>query len=104
MRADDDVELALREILLDLCEFLGGNEAGRLGHLDRQAAKAVAEGFVVLPGKQRGGNHDSDLRTVHGGKEGRAQRHFRLAEADVAANETVNWPAEIGRARLNSSH
>ena len=39
---------------------------------------------------KRGRHHDGDLLAVHGRDEGRAQRHFGLAETDIAANETIH--------------
>ncbi len=47
----------------------------------------------MLAGEQRGRNHDSHLHAIHGGKESGAQGHFRLAEADVAADKAVHRPA-----------
>ena len=47
----------------------------------------------MLARQQRRRHHDRDLLAVHGGDEGGAQRHFGLAEADVAANQPVHRPA-----------
>ena len=43
--------------------------------------------------QQRRRHHDRDLLAVHRGDEGGAQRHFGLAEADVAADQPVHRPA-----------
>ncbi len=43
--------------------------------------------------RQRRRHHDRDLLAVHRGDEGGAQRHFGLAEADVAADQPVHRPA-----------
>ena len=58
----------------------------------------------MLAGQQRRGHHDRDLEAVHGGDEGRAQRHLGLAEADVAAHEAVHRApgAQIGQHRLDA--
>src|SRR3712207_8790828 len=58
-----------------------------------------AEGPVVLARQQGRGHDDGDLLAAHGGHEGGAQRHFRLAEAHVAADEP-----DRKSTRLNSSH
>ena len=55
--------------------------------------EALGEGFCMLARQQRGRHHDGHLPAVHGGDEGRAQRHLGLAEADIAADEPVHRPA-----------
>jgi hypothetical protein len=47
----------------------------------------------MLARQQRGRHHDGHLLAVHGGDEGGAQRHLRLAEANVAADEPVHGAA-----------
>ena len=93
MGADDDVDRAVREALLDLLHLGGGHEARGLGDVERQAAEAVAEGLVVLAGQQRRRHDDRDLLAVHGGHEGGPQRDLRLAEAHIAADEPVHRAA-----------
>ena len=44
----------------------------------------------MLAGEQRRRHDDCHLLAVHGSNEGRAQCHFRLAEADVAADQPVH--------------
>jgi hypothetical protein len=44
----------------------------------------------VLAREQRGRHHDGDLLAVHCRDEGGAQRHFGLAEADIAAHQPVH--------------
>ena len=58
-------------------------------------AQALGESLGVLARQQRRRHHDGDLLAVHGGDEGGAQRHFGLAEADVAADQPVHRPAGI---------
>ena len=92
--ADDDVDRAVGEALLDL---------GQLGRRRRGAtparpctgkpAEALGEGLGVLARQQRGRHHDRDLLAVHRRGEGGAQRHLGLAEADVAADQPVHRPA-----------
>ena len=47
----------------------------------------------MLARQQRRRHHHGDLLAVDGGDEGRAQRHFGLAEADIAADQAVHRPA-----------
>ncbi len=55
--------------------------------------EALREGLEILARQQRRRHHDGDLKASHGGEEGGAQRHLRLAEADVAADQPVHRPA-----------
>ena len=47
----------------------------------------------MLARQQRRRHHDGDLQAGHGGNEGGTQRHLRLAEADVAADQAIHGPA-----------
>ena len=72
--------------------LLGGAKARQLGELDRQVGEAIGEHLHVLLGKQRRRHEHRDLLAVGERHERGAQRHFRLAEADVAADEPVHRP------------
>ncbi len=87
-------------------ELGGADQPGGLADIERQAAKTVDEGLEMLAGEERRRHHDGDLAAVHGGDEGGAERHFRLAEADVAADQPVHRPAgdEILQRRLDGGH
>ena len=69
----------------------------------RQAGETLAEDARVLAGEQRRRHDDRGLLAVDRGGEGGAQRHLRLAEADVAADEPVHRPAgrEVVERRLD---
>ena len=58
----------------------------------------------MLPRQQRRRHDDGDLQTVHRGDECGSQRHFRFAEADVAADQPVHRLAggEIGEHRVDA--
>ena len=103
MGADDDVDAALGDALLDPGELRGRNEPRRLADLDREGAESFGEGLGVLAREQRGRHHHRDLLAVHHRLEGRAQRHLGLAEADVAADQPVHRAAgrEIGDGRVD---
>jgi hypothetical protein len=68
-----------------------------------EAAETVAEGPVVLARQQGRGHHDGHLLAAHGGHEGGAQGHLRLAEAHVAADQPVHGPAgaEVAQRRVD---
>ena len=93
MGADHDIDGAVREALLDLRQFLRRDQARGLRDIDRKAAKPFGEGLGVLPRQQRRRHHDRDLLAVERDREGRAQRHLGLAEADIAADQPVHRPA-----------
>ena len=90
MRADHDIDLAVGQRLLGLREIGLRHEPRGLPDLHREAAEAFGEGLEMLARQQRGRHHDRDLLAVHGRDEGRAQRHFGLAEADIAADQPVH--------------
>ena len=80
-----------------------GDQPRGLRHVHRKAAEALGEGLEMLARQQRRRHDDGDLLAVEGREEGRAQRHFGLAEADVAADQPVHRPAgsEILDGRLD---
>ena len=104
VRADHDVDRAVGQPLLRLRERRRADEARRLRDANGQALEALDEGLVVLARQQRRRHDDRDLQPVHGGDEGRPQRHLGLAEADVAADEAVHRPAggQIAEHRLDA--
>ena len=94
MGADDDIDrrrrpappwfrvASLASTKRDSCRTLSGKPAKR-------SAKAA----IMLARQQRGRHHHRHLLARHGGDEGGAQRHFGLAEADIAADQPVHRPA-----------
>ena len=96
MGADDDVDGAVGEALFDRGEFLAPRPAARLARPGPDSPCSRSENVLKCwRAQQRRRHHDRDLLAVHGGDEGGAQRNFRLAEADVAANQPVHRPAGI---------
>ena len=90
MRANDDIDGPLVDLLDRGVDFLGRLEARQLGDAHRPVGEAVREGLRVLLGEQGGRREQRDLLATHHGDEGRAQRDFGLAETDVAADETIH--------------
>ncbi len=90
MSADEDVDLPLAEVGEDALH-LGGFAIAR-DHLDadREIAAALAEGVPVLLGEDRRRDEHQHLPRRRRHREGRAERHLGLAEADVAADEPVH--------------
>ena len=103
MRADDDVDAAVGQPRPDPLHVLARHEPRRLLDLDRETLEARLERREMLAGEQRGRHDDRHLLAAHRREEGRPQRHFRLAEPDVAADEPVHGPpaAEIRHRGLN---
>ena len=103
MGADDDVDAAFGEALLHLALLGGADHARQLADPDRQPGEALAEDARVLAGEQRRRHDDRRLLPVDRRGEGGAQRHLRLAEADVAADEPIHRPAggEVVERRLD---
>ena len=88
--ADEDVYLAVGHVLVYLVLLLGGAEAVQVVDPHRHVLQAFAEGVVVLEGQHRAGHQHSHLLRVAAGLEGGAYGHFGLAEAHVAAHQTVH--------------
>ena len=78
-------------------------EAGQLLHPDVEPGEAAAEGLEVLADQDRGRRDHRDLLAGERGGACRAQGHFGLAEADVAADQPVHRrraALEVGKGRF----
>ena len=93
MGADDDVDAAVGQPRLDLGEFRRRHQPRGLCDVDRETAEAFGESLEMLARQQRRRHHHGDLLAVDGGDESRAQRHFRFAETDIAADQPVHGAA-----------
>src|SRR6476646_2595539 len=91
MGADDDVDAALYEALLDLAAFRRANHPRQLADVDRQAGEALTKVLGMLASQQRRRGDDGGLLAIDRGGEGGAQRDLGLTEADVAAHQAVHW-------------
>ena len=89
MRADDHVDFSGFELFQDLL-LLGGFEPA--DHLDahRKMAEARLHGIKMLLNENRGRREHCRLLSAHDGLEDRAQRHFGLAIAHIAAEQTIH--------------
>ena len=90
--ADDQVDAARGQPADDAILLRGGLEAREHRDRDRERGQPPAEVGVVLLGQDGGRHQHGHLLAVHDRLEGRAQRHFRLAVADVAADQAVHRP------------
>jgi hypothetical protein len=90
--ADQDVDLALLEVLEDGFGLGGGAQAGDALDPEGEVGHPLAEGAPVLLGEDRRRHQHHHLESVGGGLHGGPQRHLGLAEADVAADKAVHRP------------
>ncbi len=93
--ADDDVDTAVRQPLLDLIELLGGHQPRSLRNVDREAAETFGEVLEMLPRQQRCRHDHCDLLAIKRHCKRCTQRHLSLAETDVAADQAIHRPAGI---------
>ena len=95
MGADDDVDLAVGEVLEDRLLFFARFEAGELFHAHREAGETIGERAMMLRGEQGCRNEHGDLALLGDGLKGRAHGDFGLPVSDVAANEPVHRPRAL---------
>ena len=95
VRPDQDLHLALCEVLQHLLRLGGPPEARDHLDADREVAEALLERVPVLLGEDRRRAEEQRLLPVDGGGERGAHRHLGLAEADVAADEAVHRPRHL---------
>ena len=95
VRPDQDVDLALLELVEDPLLIGAGAEARH--HLDphREVAVALAERVPVLLGENRRRAEDERLPAVQRDGEGGAHGDLGLAEPDVAAHEAIHRPRRL---------
>jgi hypothetical protein len=84
--ADDDVDFTGFCFSNDLRGLFPAPEPGKLGDFHRPVGEAILECLKVLLGEEGGRAEHRYLLAVGDSDERRAQRHFGLAEADVAAD------------------
>ena len=88
--ADDDVDAAVGQAFQRFFGFLGVLEAREGLDGDRKAFVALREGIDVLLDEQGRWCEDGHLFAVLDSFEGGAHGDFRLAEANVARQETIH--------------
>ena len=95
VRADDDVDLALRQ-RRDRLRLLGlAAEARQHGDAHREVREALGERDEVLLGEHRGRRQHRDLLAAQHRQQAGAQRDLGLAVADVAADQAVHRHARL---------
>ena len=88
--SDDDVDGPVGCGLEDGALLFGRAEAGEEFDAHGVLGHAIAEIVVVLLGEDGGGDEDGDLFSSEHGLEGGADGDLGLAEADVAAEESIH--------------
>ncbi len=88
--ADQDVHLALGQLLHHRLLLARGAEAGQHLDLDREVGEPLPEGEQVLLREDRGRHQHRHLAALLHRLEGGAHRHLGLAVADVAADQAVH--------------
>ena len=107
VRADQDVDAAFGQALDRIRLLARGAKARQFGDLGGPGlldqGKAVGKVLVMLLGKQGGRTEHRHLLAAGHGDESGAQRHFGLAEADVAAHQPVHRlaGAHVGHHRVD---
>ncbi|MBM7804099.1 hypothetical protein JOE58_003350 [Curtobacterium luteum] len=90
VRADDDVDGAVREARDRLLRLLLRLEPAERPEVHGEAGEALLEGLHVLPDEERRRHEHGDLLAVLHGLERRADRDLGLAVADVAGEQAVH--------------
>ena len=90
VRADQNVDPSRFQIGENLLGLPGRFRTVQVFDFHRKVAQPLHERTVVLQRQNGRGNQYGGLLAVAGGLEGGADRHLRLAEAHVAANEPVH--------------
>ncbi len=88
--ADKNVDFAGFRFLQNFFLLFGVAEAADHFDGDGKRSEALLEGFVMLEGEHRGRGKQGNLLVVADGLERGAHRDFRLAVADIAAEEAVH--------------
>ena len=91
--ADDDIDAAGGQAGLHRVELRRRHQPRSLRHIHGETVEALGEGLEVLARQQGGRHHHRHLLAVDGSGKGGAQRDFRFAETDVAADQPVHRAA-----------
>ena len=90
VRADDDVDGAVRQARLDGPRLGRPHEPGQMPDFDAEPGEAAPERLQMLAHQHGGRRHDRDLLAGKRNGRGGAQGHLGLAEADIAADQAVH--------------
>src|ERR1700746_3361242 len=90
MRADEDVDLPLLNLLDNFFLLLRGTEAAKHLNGDRESCEAALEGFEMLEGKNSRWRKDRNLAVVLNGFERGAHSDFSFAVADISTEQAIH--------------
>src|SRR5690606_38812409 len=95
MRPYDHIHIARAKSLDDTLRIFARTESGQDFHAHRPVGETVLERLAVLLREQGRRPQDRYLLAAVHWREGCAQRDFRFAEANVAANDAVHGAAGL---------
>ena len=87
---DDEIHIARTQVCQGLLLLLGSAEPAEHIDVHREAPEPGHGGLVVLLSKHRGGHQNGCLLAVHDGLHHRPEGNLRLAEAHIAAEQTIH--------------
>ncbi len=90
VRAHEDVDVAAGQLLERRQLLALAAEARHHVHAHGERREARFQRFMMLEGEHGRRREDRHLLAVHHRLEGRAHRHFRLAVADIAAEQAIH--------------
>ena len=90
MRADDDIDVAIRHVLQQDFRFFRGLKAGQHADANGERAEPLREIVVMLLGQQCGRHQHGDLTIVLDRFEGRPHGDLGLAVPDIAAHQSIH--------------
>ncbi len=95
MRADDDIDLAVLDHLMNLLTLTGRPKAVQQFEPNRKRGESLLEVSEVLLTQDSRRTQHGDLAAVLGYLERGADGDLRLAEADISADESVHRPSLV---------
>ena len=95
MGADDNVDVTTGEVGEELGGLFGCASTRQVIDAHGEVLETFGEGAVVLVGEHGGGDEDGHLLAVVASLEGGTDSHFGLAEAHIAADETIHGTGRL---------
>ena len=90
MRADQNIDLAVRHFCQNLFLLFGGFETGKHFDIDRIISKTIFKILKMLLCQQGCRGKDCHLFMVHHRQESRSHCHFSFTKADIATHKAIH--------------